>query len=188
MSCLFQCDQCGHEEWRSEEQEPWLCIVCDWMRWSEVDGDLWVLPKERSKNGRSNFVPLSRQALEVLRELKAFDDGSGYAFPSATRHDTPFLNYGKAARNVKAGAKLSEDWNIYDLKSTCLTGLESLGVPGAVISAVANHAPTSVTSRHYAFHDFAEEKREALDAWGRHVDKLDPSKKADVVEIRRNAR
>ncbi len=157
------------------------------MRWSEIDGDLWVLPKERSKNGRPSLVPLSRPALGVLRELKAFDDGSGYVFPSATRHDTPFLNYGKAARTVKKEAKLSEDWNIYDLKSTCLTGLESLGVPGAVISAVANHAPTSVTSRHYAFHDFAKEKREALEAWGRHVDKLDPSKKADVVEIRRTA-
>ena len=59
------------------------------MRWSEVDGDLWVLPKERSKNGRPNLVPLSRPALGVLRELKAFDDGSSYVFPSATRHDTP---------------------------------------------------------------------------------------------------
>ena len=100
----------------------------------------------------------------------------------------PFLNYGKAARNVKAEAKLSEDWNIYDLKSTCLTGLEGIGVPGAVISAVANHAPTSVTSRHYAFHDFAEEKREALDAWGQHVEKLDPRTEADVVRLHRRSR
>ena len=45
--------------------------------------------------------------------MKAFDEGSGYVFPSATRHDTPFLNHGKAARTVKEEAKLSEEWNIY---------------------------------------------------------------------------
>ena len=42
--------------------------------WSEVDADLWVVPKERSKNGRSNLVPLSRPAVEV--------------FAAATRHSS----------------------------------------------------------------------------------------------------
>lgn len=36
MNCVFRCDQCGHEEWRAEEQEPWLCAVCGYMRWSVV--------------------------------------------------------------------------------------------------------------------------------------------------------
>ena len=156
------------------------------MRWSEVDGDVWSLPAERSKNGRPNLVPLSTAARAILLELKAHDNGSGFVFPSP-QHDKAFLYYETAARRVKAEAKLSEPWNIYDLKSTCLTGLERLGVPGSVISAVANHAPTTVTSRHYAFHDFAEEKRHALNAWGRHVEKLDPTTKADVVRLRRNA-
>lgn len=66
-------------------------------------------------------------------------------------------------------------------------GLERLGVPGPVVSAVANHAPTSVTKVHYSFHDFAEEKREALTNWGDHVEKLNPATKAKVVKIRRTA-
>ena len=157
------------------------------MRWSEIEGDVWSLPAERSKNGQPNFVPLSTAARDVLLQLKTHNNGSGFVFPSA-QNDKAFLYYEKAARRVKAEAKLSEPWNIYDLKSTCLTGLERLGVPGSVISAVANHAPTTVTLRYYAFHDFGKEKREALDAWWRHVEKLDPSNKADVVEIRRTAR
>ena len=36
MAVLFSSDQCGHEEWREADQEPWLCAVCGWMRWSVV--------------------------------------------------------------------------------------------------------------------------------------------------------
>ena len=39
MNCLFRCDQCSHEEWRPEEQEPWLCLVCGYMRWGVVATD-----------------------------------------------------------------------------------------------------------------------------------------------------
>ena len=74
---------------------------------------------------------------------------------------------------------------IYDLRSTCLTGLERLGIPGPVVSAVANHAPTTMTKLHYSFHDFASEKGAALAHWGDHVEKIDPMTIAEVIEIRR---
>jgi len=34
MNALFECDQCAYQEWRHEDQEPWLCAVCGNMRWS----------------------------------------------------------------------------------------------------------------------------------------------------------
>jgi ribosomal protein L37AE/L43A len=36
MDILYRCDQCSHEEWRSAGQEPWLCVVCGYMRWEAV--------------------------------------------------------------------------------------------------------------------------------------------------------
>jgi len=39
MLILFRCDQCSHEEWREADQEPWLCAVCGWMRWSVIATD-----------------------------------------------------------------------------------------------------------------------------------------------------
>jgi len=161
------------------------------MRWSEVDGNTWALPKERTKNRRSqhapdfHVVPLSPQALDVLHELRAHDNGSGFVFPSPTRLDTPFTNYQKCHRTMKEHAGVTEDWRVYDLKSTCLTGLEKLGVSPPTVSAIAGHLPTSVTRQHYAFHDFAAEKREALDLWGAHVKKLDPATKGKLVELHR---
>ncbi|MFQ5744012.1 MAG: hypothetical protein ACE5HV_10540 [Acidobacteriota bacterium] len=36
MSTLFRCDQCVYEEWRDDDQEPWLCAVCGNMRWERI--------------------------------------------------------------------------------------------------------------------------------------------------------
>jgi ribosomal protein L37AE/L43A len=36
MKALFECDQCGNQEWRRRDREPWLCVVCGYMRWAVV--------------------------------------------------------------------------------------------------------------------------------------------------------
>jgi integrase len=50
------------------------------MRWDEIHEDRWVIPAERMKRGREHVVPLSRQALALLDEMRsrAFP-GSDYA-------------------------------------------------------------------------------------------------------------
>lgn len=162
------------------------------MRWSEVDDDIWKLPAERCKSHRSmedagqayHAVPLSSQAMSVLHELKRWDNGSGYVFPSVQKQKS-FTSYQKLYRRIKAAAKLSADWEVYDLKTTAITGMEKKGVKEPVYTAIANHVPQGVTRKHYAFHDYAPEKREALAAWGRHVETLDPWTTAKVIEMHR---
>jgi len=38
------------------------------MTWDEVEGDMWVMPKERTKAARAHVVPLSQIALDILSE------------------------------------------------------------------------------------------------------------------------
>lgn len=33
---LWSCDQCATEEWRGPRDEPWLCVVCGYMRWRPI--------------------------------------------------------------------------------------------------------------------------------------------------------
>lgn len=62
-------------------------------RWEEVDFDkaVWEIPQERMKKRRPHVVPLSRQALALLVELKALADArhSPFILPSALRDDRP---------------------------------------------------------------------------------------------------
>ena len=53
-------------------------------RWSEIDLEAarWRIPAERMKMRAEHLVPLSRQAVEVLRAVEALRDPSGLVFPS----------------------------------------------------------------------------------------------------------
>ncbi|WP_447887039.1 tyrosine-type recombinase/integrase [Serratia fonticola] len=61
--------------------------------WHEIDLDraVWEIPKERMKMRRPHVVPLSRQALAVLHQIKTLTAvrGSSYLFPSVSRPDRP---------------------------------------------------------------------------------------------------
>ena len=61
-------------------------------RWSEIDLDkaVWSIPAERTKMRKPHHVPLSRQALDLLRGLRALSARhDGYAFPSIRTHTRP---------------------------------------------------------------------------------------------------
>ena len=64
--------------------------------WDEIDlqGQEWRIPSQRMKAGMEHRVPLSRQALDTLREASALRDGHGSGVPVAAeagfadvRHD-----------------------------------------------------------------------------------------------------
>ncbi len=39
--------------------------------WSEIDGDIWTIPAERTKQGREHRVPLTKEAIQVLKLARA---------------------------------------------------------------------------------------------------------------------
>lgn len=61
------------------------------MEWSEIDeaAALWLIPAGKMKRSKDHLVPLSIQALEILRELKARSRGSHFVFASDRRLDRP---------------------------------------------------------------------------------------------------
>lgn len=56
-------------------------------RWIEIDLEKgeWLIPASRMKARREHLVPLSRQALEILQELRTFTGGSEFVFPSQAK-------------------------------------------------------------------------------------------------------
>jgi integrase len=54
------------------------------MEWSEVEGDVWIVPAGRMKGRREHRVPLTVRAGAILDEMKRFDS-SEMIFPSERR-------------------------------------------------------------------------------------------------------
>ena len=68
----------------------WLCLwtasrpgMVRWAEWSEIDFEtaLWTVPAVKMKTRRDHVVPLSRQALDALRELHRLTGRGRYLFP-----------------------------------------------------------------------------------------------------------
>jgi integrase len=59
--------------------------------WSEFDlkAEIWTLPASKMKMGRAHRVPLSRQVLALLADLRELHAGSRYLFPSIRSEDRP---------------------------------------------------------------------------------------------------
>jgi integrase len=161
------------------------------MTWGELSDDLtvWSLAAERTKNGIAHNVPLSGPVRSLLIPFRRDDPGERHAggqlvFPGIA--GTPFAGWSKAkvaldkaiiARRAEAAETEGKPpapltpWNVHDLRRTVATGLQRLGVRLEVTEAVLNHISGSRggIAGVYQRHDWAAEKRAALDAWAAHV-------------------
>jgi integrase len=83
---------------------------------------------------------------------------------------TPFGGWSKAKSALDIASGVS-GWWLHDLRRTLATGLQRLGVRLEVTEAVLNHLSGSRAGvvGIYQRHDWAEEKRAALDAWSAHL-------------------
>jgi integrase len=81
-------------------------------------------------------------------------------------------------------------WTFHDLRRTCATGMARLGIPVRVTEAVLNHVSGTGGGivAVYQRHDYADEKRQALDAWARLVGELLKGRADNVVPIAGGAR
>jgi integrase len=149
------------------------------MAWSELSPDLstWTIPATRAKNGRPHIVPLSAAAQEIVTACKPKLDGGGPSFGAALRglvlpgaRGTAFAGWSKSKAQLDADADVT-GWRLHDIRRTLATGLQRLGVRLEVTEAVLNHISGTRAGivGVYQRHDWAAEKRAALDAWAAHV-------------------
>jgi integrase len=139
----------------------------------------WTIPGDRAKNGLAHIVPLSPQAQAIIKSAQRIAKDSA----DQEEADEPeFVFQGRVgAFNgfSKAKSALDEEsgvtgWRLHDLRRTMATGLQKLGVRLEVTEAILNHVSGSRAGivGIYQRHEWAEEKRAALNAWGADVEAI----------------
>jgi integrase len=142
------------------------------MCWTEIDGDLWTLPPERTKNNARHTVPLSRQAMAIIEAAPQTGDEVDRVFTGAGNRRLAGFSHLKD--QIDAQMKAKTPWVFHDLRRTVASGMAKLGVKLPVIERVLNHKSESFAGivGVYQRHDFASEKRDALQRWADHVDTI----------------
>jgi integrase len=118
------------------------------------------------KNDRAHEVPLSPQAVAVIEGSPRISET--YVF--SMTGDGPINGFGKPKERLDKLCGFA-DWTIHDIRRSVASGMARLGIGLSVIEKVLNHVSGSFAGvvGIYQRHDFAGEKRAALEAWGKHV-------------------
>jgi len=151
------------------------------MRWDQIEGDVWTIPGEITKNGRIHRVPLSPQTLRVLEDLRPVTGHRDYVFPSRVGGAVQWLQ--KNTKRLQDAVRFH--FTPHDLRRTASTVMSRLGVNDSTIGRVLNHswAFENMTAKVYNRDDRLPEKRRALEKLGNYIERIVTGEAARVVKI-----
>lgn len=164
------------------------------MTEAEIRGETWHLPAPRTKNGRAHDLPLSEAVQDILAGMERVESKAGLIHTSKGKTPVSGFHKGRghlAARMVEIASEEAgkpveiPHWTFHDLRRTAATGMARLGIPVRVTKAVLNHASGTGGGivGVYQRHDYADEKRAALEAWARFVADLTGGEADNVVRL-----
>lgn len=144
-------------------------------RWQDIDLDaaLWSFtpPKTRKQTGVDHLIPLSRQALEILRQLYAVNGKGEFVFRSSGKEgylsENAVLN---ALRRMGYGKDEMSGHGFRAIARTLLA--ERLRYPPELIEQQLAHRVADVHGRAYNRTAFIEERTAMMQAWADYLDGL----------------
>ncbi|QET44686.1 tyrosine-type recombinase/integrase [Bordetella hinzii] len=146
-------------------------------QWKDVhlDEGEWNVPVENSKTGKPHIVYLSTQAKTLFKELKPLASSSNWVLPGRGTLAKPFANNAlNQALKVSLQGQEIPAFTIHDLRRTASTLLHEQGWPSDVVEKALNHTIGGVRGV-YNRAEYAEQRREMLQAWSDYIDGLAPS-------------
>jgi integrase len=144
------------------------------MEWAEIDIEkaTWSIPGHRMKMSNDHIVPLSTQAVGVLKQLRVITGDSKIVFPSIKGERRPISeNTLNAALNA-----IGYDGTMHrahGFRASARTMLdEQLGYPAHLIEHQLAHAVKDANGRAYNRTSHLPERRAMMQCWADYLDKL----------------
>jgi integrase len=156
------------------------------LRWSEIDDEhhVWRLPAARTKNGKPHVVSLVPVVWDLVQAQPAFADSD---FVLTVNGKRPIIGFARVKRRLSTAAGIKADWRLHDLRRTCASGLQRLGIRTEVIERCLNHVSGSFrgVTGIYQRDPLLDEVRAGLQAWADRVEQIAGGKPGPkVVQLR----
>ncbi len=160
--------------------------------WCEVDlvAATWTIPVARMKaknaikeeNATSHIIPLSKQAVEVFKEIKPLTGRFEHVFTGARNRRKPMSpsTINTALKRLGYG----ETMKAHSFRTTASTLLNQMGYNPDAVERQLSHIDKNTVRAAYNRAEYLEERREMLQHWADYLDNLKSG--ADVIPIRVN--
>jgi len=137
--------------------------------WTEINFDRaeWRIPAGRMKMREAHIVPLSRQALELLRELHTLTGGQRWLFPNYRRPTTCMTatTLNRALERMGFNGKGSIGFAAHGFRSTASTILNETGYRPDVIERQLAHKERNKVRASYNQAEYLDERRAMMQQW-----------------------
>ncbi|CCJ07342.1 integrase arm-type DNA-binding domain-containing protein [Methylocystis sp. SC2] len=140
--------------------------------WAEINVEeaIWRIDGDRTKVRRPHDVPLSRQALDVLREVKEVAR-STLVFPSIRSNARPLSENAMNAALRRMGFT-QDEMTAHGFRAAASSILNERGFRPDVIEAALGHQDQNEIRRAYNRASYWQERIELMQAWSDCVDKF----------------
>ena len=142
--------------------------------WTEIDFDKaeWRIPAERMKMKEEHIVPLSRQAIEVLRELQKHTGNRQYLFPNQ-HNPVSFMSENTMLYALYRMGYHSRTTG-HGFRSTASTILNEDGFMPDVIERQLAHGERNKVRAAYNHAQYLPERRKMMKWWADYLDRVTP--------------
>lgn len=169
-------------------QRPGELRGAEWCEF-DLDKGLWTVParrmkrrKEGKENGVPHYVPLPKQAVEILRELSERTGKGQLLFPGERSHERPISDNTLRAALLTLGYGPTVQ-SVHGFRATARTILaEVLEFDPLIIEAQLAHSVKDANGTSYNRTQYVNQRAAMMQAWADYLDKLAAG--AEVVQIR----
>lgn len=139
-------------------------------KWDEIKGSMWTVPPERTKNGQTHLVPLSTQALAILKDLRIINGNKTYIFGSHSYGDNKPMSESTLGRNLNRMGYLNKQ-TPHGFRHTASTWLNELSYNSDAIELQLMHVIAG-TRGVYNKAEKIDERVLMMQAWADWIDSL----------------
>jgi integrase len=151
--------------------------------WSEFNLETaeWRIPSERMKARAVHIVPLSRQALDILREIHPLTGHGRYVFPSP-RTDSRPMSSNAILSALRRMGYAKDEMSGHGFRSMASTLLNEQGWNRDAIERQLAHAERNSVRAAYNYAEFMPERKKMMQAWADYLEGIKSG--AKIIPIR----
>jgi integrase len=139
--------------------------------WSEIDLEKaqWKIPAHKMKARATHIVPLSKQAIQVIEEIRPLTGNGRYLFPSTRTAQRPMSNNAVTAALRRMGYT-NEEMTGHGFRSMASTLLNEKGWKGDAIERQLAHSERNSVRAAYNYAEHISERTKMMQAWADYLD------------------
>jgi integrase len=141
--------------------------------WSEINFDKaeWRIPATKMKMKQIHIVPLSKQVIEILKDLRPYTGQRRFLFPSMRANDKPISDVTLLAAIRRLGYS-KEEMTVHGFRSIASTMLNEQGFNRDWIERQLAHGERNSVRAAYNYAEYLPERRKMMQSWADYLDSL----------------